>query len=271
MATVNFFDGFTYEWAQTGNVYAWDDAQYKQGWATIGAVPPSVEQFNRVHQVVDQKANWLYRQLATAAATRGITLSAADNAGLNKILDAILEAVPNASLTAAGKVELATDAEVSAGTRGDLAVTPSALNARQANTTRTGLIQVADTTEARAFVNTTKAITPAMLRESFLGVNASFASFGYQKMPSGMVIQWGILNSGAAGYQFVNFPIAFPVAFLSCSVVESAGGTENNATTTWTTSSATRTMFRANAYGIQNGGAVQRAPNSAGLFIAIGV
>ena len=87
MAAVDFFTAFGYQWAQDGSVYNWDDNQYKQGWATIGSVPPSVEQFNRVHQVLDQKANWLFAQLQVAATARGITLAATDLDGLLKVLN----------------------------------------------------------------------------------------------------------------------------------------------------------------------------------------
>lgn len=87
MAAVDFFTAFGYQWAQDGSVYNWDDNQYKQGWATIGSVPPSVEQFNRVHQVVDQKANWLFAQLQAAAAATGVTLAASDLDGLLKVLN----------------------------------------------------------------------------------------------------------------------------------------------------------------------------------------
>lgn len=88
MAAVDFFSAFQYTWAQTGSTFAWDDSQYKLGWATIGSTPPSVEQFNRVHQVADQKANWLYGQLATVAAARGVTLDSASLTGLQQVLAA---------------------------------------------------------------------------------------------------------------------------------------------------------------------------------------
>ncbi|WP_431021689.1 gp53-like domain-containing protein [Enterobacter hormaechei] len=38
---------------------------------------------------------------------------------------------------------------------------------------------------------------------------------GYQKLPTGLIIQWGALNvngtSGAVGTTDVSFPIAFPI------------------------------------------------------------
>ena len=88
MAAVDFFSAFQYKWAQTGTVFAWDDAQYKLGWATIGSTPPSVEQFNRAQQVLDEKSNWLYGQLATVAAARGVTLTGASLTGLQQVLAA---------------------------------------------------------------------------------------------------------------------------------------------------------------------------------------
>lgn len=94
MAAVDFFTSFTYKWGQDGSVYNWDDTQYKQGWATIGAVPPSVEQFNRVHQLADEKSNWLFAQLKTAADANGVTLSATDFEGLLKILDGYSSDLP---------------------------------------------------------------------------------------------------------------------------------------------------------------------------------
>lgn len=71
MATVNILPAFGYKWAETGTVEALDDAQYKAGWAFIGATPPSVEQFNKVHQIADEKANYLYGQMSAVFTAGG--------------------------------------------------------------------------------------------------------------------------------------------------------------------------------------------------------
>lgn len=76
MAAVTFFPAFGYKWGQDGSVYAMDDTQYKAGWAFIGATPPSVEQFNKVGQIADEKANWLYGQVKAVTDAAGLTLSA---------------------------------------------------------------------------------------------------------------------------------------------------------------------------------------------------
>lgn len=41
---------------------------------------------------------------------------------------------------------------------------------------------------------------------------ASLAASGYQKLPSGLIIQWGYVQNSNAGQVTVTFPVAFPVA-----------------------------------------------------------
>uniref|UniRef100_UPI001F147ED5 hypothetical protein n=4 Tax=Achromobacter TaxID=222 RepID=UPI001F147ED5 len=95
MADTNFFELFTVTWAQAGTVDVITDVQYKTGWTYIGSLPPTVEQFNKVQQLNDEKMGWIYRQLAAVAALTGRPLSAAGD-------DAISFALQNlnaASLT----------------------------------------------------------------------------------------------------------------------------------------------------------------------------
>ena len=68
ISTLNSFD---MAWGENGGRFDWQPAQYRQGWATIGDVPPSVEQFNALHYLQDEKANFLYRQLADVVAAAG--------------------------------------------------------------------------------------------------------------------------------------------------------------------------------------------------------
>lgn len=42
---------------------------------------------------------------------------------------------------------------------------------------------------------------------------ASLATNGYQKLPSGLIVQWGYASNATAGQITVTFPIAFPTAF----------------------------------------------------------
>ncbi len=69
-----------------------------------------------------------------------------------------------ASTTQNGTVELATDAEVNAGTTGRV-VTADGLDQRQATTTLSGLIEVATNTEVNSGVDSERAITPSGLNQ----------------------------------------------------------------------------------------------------------
>ncbi len=87
MATVNILQpAFGIKWAQDGTVEAIDEAQWRAGWSFIGSTPPSVEQFNKVHQVQDEKTNYLYAQMAAIFTAAGETPSAGD---LTSLRDAI--------------------------------------------------------------------------------------------------------------------------------------------------------------------------------------
>jgi hypothetical protein len=65
-----------------------------------------------------------------------------------------------------------------------------------------------------------RATNLAALAMSFLGVagNQSIGTSGYQKLPSGLIIQWGVItvpaDGGASGNQLVTYPLAFPTAVL---------------------------------------------------------
>lgn len=86
MPTVNLLDAFTYKWAQLGTVEPLSDAQWKTGWAFIGPIPPSVEEFNKWGQIFDEKSNYLYSQLNTIYALTGVVPAAAD---ANSLRDAL--------------------------------------------------------------------------------------------------------------------------------------------------------------------------------------
>ncbi|MDO8294377.1 MAG: hypothetical protein Q7T29_16165 [Gallionella sp.] len=63
---------------------------------------------------------------------------------------------------------------------------------------------------------TTKAATMACFSQEF---GASLTSAGYQKLPSGLIIQWGsTADVTAGGTTVVNYPIAFPNGMMGLSV-----------------------------------------------------
>lgn len=58
-------------------------------------------------------------------------------------------------------------------------------------------------------------------QNSFTGANQSLAASGYQRIPSGIIIQWGTSSTTNTA---VTFPIAFPSACRSVVSVGTAGG-----------------------------------------------
>lgn len=72
----------------------------------------------------------------------------------------------------------------------------------------------ASSAEAQAYASATKFIAPASLAAALQGSNQSLvAAGGYQKLPGGLILQWGFGTASAAGSAVV-FPIAFPTATL---------------------------------------------------------
>lgn len=85
---------------------------------------------------------------------------------------------------------------------------------------------IASTIQAQTFASNTTLMTPLRLKEAFQGDNQRLAQSGFQKLPGGVVIQWGVQNvpNGAAGTLY-SLPIAFPAG--SYSVVASHRGSTN--------------------------------------------
>lgn len=81
-----------------------------------------------------------------------------------------------ATTTALGLVQLATNAETQTGTNTNKAVTPSALSARTATETRTGIAEIATQAEADAGTDDTRIITPLKLKTYLDNVNITAAS-----------------------------------------------------------------------------------------------
>jgi microcystin-dependent protein len=76
--------------------------------------------------------------------------------------------LPPATETRQGVIELATGAEVAAGTDAARAITPAALLSRTATDARTGLVELATDAEALAGEDTTRAVTPSALKTALL-------------------------------------------------------------------------------------------------------
>jgi hypothetical protein len=103
---------------------------------------------------------------------------------------------------------------------------------------------VASTAQAQALASNTTIITPLRLADAFGGSNQSFAANGYQKLPGGLIIQWGTSASGTGSGTLVSLPITFPNNIFSVVVADiafdsatglhtTAVGTQNFTTSTF--------------------------------------
>jgi hypothetical protein len=82
----NFFSRFKKRWANSGVIAEPTDIQMDNGFNFLGNNPPSLELFNAIHQLLDEKDNWLYSQLAEVMSSAGVTPSSSDVQGLLKSL-----------------------------------------------------------------------------------------------------------------------------------------------------------------------------------------
>jgi hypothetical protein len=121
----------------------------------------------------------------------------------------------------------------------------------------------ASNAEAQALALTNKAISPSTLAAALQGTNQSLATSGYQKLPGGMIIQWGVSpNSSSSAAVTATFPIAFPTACAS--VVLTTG---NTASQVAVQESRTTTGFN---FSIWSTSTAARAAGVPCLFVAIG-
>ena len=79
-----------------------------------------------------------------------------------------------------------------------------------------GIIKISSTAQVSAGTDNTTAVSPAKLKELFAN-GLITATDGYQKLPGGLIIQWGGATfretTGATG-EVITLPITFPNGFL---------------------------------------------------------
>ncbi len=153
---------------------------------------------------------------------------------------------------------VATQAEAEAGVIDTKYMTP--LRAKQAiaaivpaaSETVSGRLEIATASEAQGLADTTRALTPAALNEAFKGVNRSHAASGFQRLPGGLIVQWGVATATGPGETFgantgwaASFPVAFPNAVL-CAQATGVG----DSTECWENTVAVRSLSVANMEGI---------------------
>lgn len=84
-----------------------------------------------------------------------------------------------------------------------------------ASTTIKGKVQLATSAEAQALTDALKAITPASLAAAFQGANQTLSGNGYQKLPGGLILQWGLYTGSSSADVTVTFPLTFPTGCLA--------------------------------------------------------
>lgn len=116
-----------------------------------------------------------------------------------------------AVIVAAGIVPDHTDLDQLATAIASLAVVADATE------TVKGKVELATAEESQGLSSNNVVLTPERLASAFSGSNKSLGTSGYQKLPSGLIIQWGVSSSiPASGSLAIAFPVAFPNA---CSAV----------------------------------------------------
>lgn len=83
---------------------------------------------------------------------------------------------------------------------------------------------LASALEAQGLANAKKLLTPDTLNKSMQGGNQSLAANGYQKLPGGLIIQWGkasFADMAGTTSTAVVFPVTFPNSVLN--IVVTAG------------------------------------------------
>lgn len=103
--------------------------------------------------------------------------------------------------------------------------------------------RIATQAEAEAGTDNVKQMTALRVAQAVAallgGSNHSLAANGYQKLPGGLILQWGSFHTTAAAAQTVTFPITFPNACLTATASNYSTGT---AATSWpSTGSYTQT------------------------------
>ncbi|MFB1120802.1 phage tail protein [Dickeya dadantii] len=94
---------------------------------------------------------------------------------------------------------------------------------------------------------------------------------GYQVLPSGIIIQWGIGKTLAAGVINQTFPIVYPNNFFSVVITENNSvGWNYTGVTVYGQSNSTKEMLKGYGAFVRNGGSVEFSSDISYQFIAIG-
>lgn len=129
---------------------------------------------------------------------------------------------------------------------------------------------VASAAQSQALTGNTTLITPLRLNDAFKGVNQNLTALkGHQKLPGGLILQWGSLNTSAAEDEAVTFDIPFTNVFSITATADSTGRA-SNLYIVGQVLSLTLTGFNARASLNGDGNALGERVSSTLRWIAIG-
>jgi hypothetical protein len=154
--------------------------------------------------------NGLYSVTTLGTGINGTWTRTTDADGAGELTSGAVVSVEEGATNADSQWQLTTDGAITLGTTALVF-------------TKVGGSSFASNAEAQALSVTNKVISPATLAQAFKGGNQSLSTSGYQKLPGGLIIQWG---QAPFMPSTITFPIAFPTvcyAILAGSNSGSAG------------------------------------------------
>lgn len=130
------------------------------------------------------------------------------------------------------KVGSTTDTADSNGeyTNGNVAngVPPTIINAEMLNTFQRELVNAVEGAGIELNPNDDGQLSKAIGKTIKQQSQALLANAGYQKMPSGLIIQWGSGIADANGTKRINYPLPFPVVVFQV-IISPTNKNDNNA------------------------------------------
>jgi hypothetical protein len=217
MAAVNLPEAFGYKWAENGTVDAMDDSQYKLGWAFIGPTPPSVEQFNKVLQTLDEKANYInfrrignYAEQLTVSGNRALL-----NTEAGRIVNAGGAAGSTITITlpASASVDNGTSFQINNNGAGTVIVqAPPGTNlfGIGVSTPRTFTLQSGEYITVGYVGGLAWYAWGGVQLASSAGFRFAKGSSGFQQLPTGTLENYGVaLNMGVSETRTINLPSSY--------------------------------------------------------------
>lgn len=177
-------------WSQSGDILAPSDTKISQGWAVE---IPARQHFNYIDNKQDQAIAHINQH--------GIS-----------VWDSVTEYQANTSYTQGsnGVVYKCLITNTNINPVGDTTNSWQVAFMSSADAT-----QVATATQSRAMTANNVFVSPLQLANAFTGTNQSLTTEGFQVLPGGLIIQWGVVVIGAASGTTWTFPKPLTTRLLS--------------------------------------------------------